>query len=417
MDIGESILTRFARGVNKDLICNYLRDLSPLDIVTDLRSDPEDPVQWELGQMGKIQSNQWLLQRRRVVETIVACWATDDDFLRQLKLRRLVRIAMQLGYADVAQEFLRYTQGPEVDTLALATYNALYGPFRGTVLIANRQLRDIAHALVWAGLREPLELLSQLYDKSSIKKSRTLLIRQAARMNRVDIMRVLIDYLGKPAVGDEFAKEAVRDDWSNDVFSYLLSIYKIEDWVALKLRILDNDDIEKYLGLPGHWRTSVNEDIRYVFEISSERIFQHLLPLVHSFEWINEAFAASHTLRLGEAGIGGVARMVDAITERPGFDPSRDVNLFLIDIISRAHGFAYVFMFLLVREVRDVYTREQLRELADIWRPVNQDYHDAIEDIIIRNKLLEQYQLHDEDDVAEPPAKMLKDPMTLNFYT
>jgi len=401
--IGESLLTRFASDVNKDLVCNYIKYLSPIQIVTDLHADPDDPAQWERGQMGLVHRDAWLQQRRRVIEAIATCYKDAPK-----NITMLVRAASQLNYMDVLQELLHIpVEKPFEVASGMRTWNVMYGPYRGSQYIETDDIVTAAKGMVLNFLDVPLRLLLDMYEKRIDVKNRDDIILYTAETGNLVAMEMLMRRLGKPDENE--GKSLILHSvlyGSVDVTAYLFQHYEPDDAKTLVTFSMVRRMLPLYLAIPEKYRTNYDKHAKMAFESSLPEFLAYLRPFYHSFEWLNNSLNKRE-------GFGDdvtkyqVEDTVKELFKHPDFMFTRDVDLLGLDPKSK-RARAYLYMFLGFPSVRRDLYLDQLKTLQKKWR-----HNRALTD---RIQLLIRHALRSLGFEEEPPAKLLKDPVTVTFY-
>ena len=398
--IGVSLLTRFAQGANKDLICKYVRYLSPLQIVTDLRSDPEDPAQWEPGQMGRVHRESWLEQRRRILEILKTCQVfprrdASGKRVAGFTMNELLRAAALLNYTDLINELVAIGVS---DSFASICWNVLYGPFRNMGSYDIKVIARVVEQLIQNSIFPPLRILFDKYGTEMIKH-RTRLIRNAIGETSLEILQFLIQRLGKPAKGQTLVEDAARDA-SVDVMRYMMTLYPIRDADSLLKIVLLSNSLEKYLAIPPQMRRDTREHVRIAFSAASYEILQYLSPAIQSFEWLNDALNPVYP-----ADRQNILKTAQIIANHPLFDPRRDLDLTRLGPRNTG-ALERLWAFLAQKNVHRSLTRDQLERLLQIWKYDDraQDFLRRVSDFMLRRPSLE----------GEPPTKMIKD--FANFY-
>lgn len=404
MNIGESLLTRFASGGNKDLLCKYVQNLRPIDVVTDLRSDPADPAQWEPGQMGRIHRDSWLQMRRHILETLRTCQVAnvqrDPEYpiiSPAWTMSELLLVSAQLNYTDLVHELI--SMGVSNESASMI-WNMIYGPFRDMRMFDKRDVVAVFMSLIEYGAYPPLKRLVDTY-LDILQKDRDRIITNSIRLTDVRILHFLIQRLGKPNFGQTLVEHAARFA-SVEVMKYLIALYRIDNANNVRHIAITTRSLEKYLAIPGHLRRGLIEDIALAFSHGAAAIVHYLLPQVNSFEWLNGA--------LEHLGINATKENVDAVVlevlKDARFDPRRDLNLLALNIYN-PNSKLYLLAFVRTKRVAIHLTREQFADLYEKWK-----HHDRVGRLL---QSIARAALHRPTLEGEPPQKMLKDPMT-PFY-
>lgn len=398
--IGVSLLTRFAQGANKDLVCKYVRYLSPLQIVTDLRSDPEDPAQWEPGQMGRVHRESWLEHRRWVLGILKTCRTPPTRNARGKRIAgfsmdELLVAAALLNYIDLIDELIAIGVS---DSFASICWNVLYGPFRNMLSYDIKVIVQVVQQLIHNSIFPPLRVLFDKYGSQMIK-DRTRIIRNAIGKTSLEILQFLIQRMGKPAKGQTLIEDAVRDA-SADVMRYMITLYPIQDVDRLLEMVFVSNSLEKYLAVPPQMRRDTREHVRIAFSTAAYEILQYLSPTIQSFEWLNDALNSNYIVNRQD-----VMKTAKIIMVHPLFDHRRDLDLTRLQ--PRNDGSLWrLWAFLSQKIILDTVTRDELEKLFEIWKYDARALHflQRASNFKFRRPSLE----------GEPPTKMIKD--FANFY-
>lgn len=387
--IGESILTRFAGGLHKDLLCEFVQNLSPLNIVTDLRSDPEDPAQWEPGQMGRVHRQSWIETRRRVLKEVWMCKQAADQPRFLDHVRKLV---VWLNYMDMFEEILELGIRP-FDT-DMREWNVLYGPFRGTYAIDLSAAKSAAVNCSISGLTAPLRVLFHLYGFENFRDQRIDCVKNAIYSGSVELVEFLIEILGKPKTKDLLLHAASMRHRvfghiilgapeydaaaSAAVFKYLLTIYKIQDPVELVKKVAESRSSQRFAALPGHIQeTYAGYAARHAFFIGANDVLEEALLWVdrNDMEYIiSESYVQPPNIIGPATSEEDVEAVVKTLVEDEKFNPEFDLDLTIIPLHDRLAMKAFLRHHELyeeiIREGGDgvFFTRNLLDSLLEKWQ-------------------------------------------------
>lgn len=402
MDIGASILTRFADGDNKDLLCKYVASLRPIDIVTDLRSDPEDPAQWERGLMGKVHRPSWLQMRRRVLETLKTCTVENVQKERRFPIlsaawtmNELLLVSAQLNYTDLIDELISLGAS---DTFATLTWNMIYGPFRNMGTYKARDAEQVVMGLIHQGAYPPLRPLFDKYGKE-LSKSRDHIIRSSIGVASAGVLKYLVHRMGKPDGGQAFIEEAITGA-DVETMRFFITLLPIYDAQAIRSVTIKTKSLEKYQVIPDRIR-NVAGDIQLAVSYGAVDIVRYLLPFVESYEWLNKALSNLFG-RITQSDARDIVRL---FVEDRRFDPSRDLDLKALKPYY-PESRLFLIAFLSYRRVATQLSSTQFEQLYVHWMKVPKiaEYIQHVMRKVTHRPTLE----------GEPPLKMLKDPLA--FY-
>jgi hypothetical protein len=399
MNIGESLLTRFAAGGNKDLLCKYVEYLSPVQIVTDLRSDPEDPFQWEPGKMGIVHRQSWLEARHVVIQKIAECYKHDT-----VQITLLLRAASQLNYMDLIQLLLNIPVDKPFDAASgMKTWNVLYGPYKGTQYIADKDIESAILGLIQNSLKEPLELLLDMYGGRVKTRARNVLVEAAVSFGDAGVLRLLTSRLGKPKEGQKLLDVAMQKP-EPEILRYLFENYALHLSDAMLQAIIERNSVPLYSAIPKYMHISYDAEANFAFKTHAYTILRLLRPYYHSFGWLMDSMNTGTSFR--GASQESIKRTLSEIWLHPDFRYPRDVNV--MELQPRAPR-AGTYLHLMLRSVPLVnsLTKEQLHILYEKWKH-RPKLGNAIQSIL--RARFQRLALE-----GEPPQKMLKDPMT-PFY-
>jgi hypothetical protein len=398
MDIGESILTRFASGGNKDLLCKYIKYLSPVQIVTDLRSDPEDPFQWEPGQLGRVHRQSWLQHRRWVLENIAACYKDDT---RQITL--LLRVASQLNYVDLIQQLSHIMVDKPFDIASgMKTWNVLYGPYRGTQYIPDKDIASAILGLIQTSLEEPLRLLLDMYAVRITTRPRNLFLEAAVTMGHAGVFILLISRLGKPKQGQRLLELAIENP-DPEILRSIFNNFSVFLNDTLMQAIIAHNSVPVFSAIPERMHIDYREEVIFALQSQAHNILQFLQPRYHDFSWLMASLNTGTSFR--GASEDAIKRTIIEILRHPDFRYPRDVDL--MGLYTRApRAGAYLQLILHAPEVWKTLTKEELDALYDKWK------HRPKLGRVIQSIIRKRFQRPMLE--GEPPTKMVKDP--LDFY-